>query len=157
MTNTLKKDLTEKLEKFITKRFSALKNIQFLSAAYSDYLLLDPNDRPPMNSMLRLLETSFGKFEVDTLGVNLFDNRPEFLMSLSGSAGKAEHAIFCQFSVSYALIEIKSIEIVQGEVLKFEQINEDDAEQIFSYMQRKLEQESVSPQKLPDFLKISQN
>jgi hypothetical protein len=157
MTNTLKKDLTEKLEKFITKRFSALKNIQFLSAAYSEYLLLDPNDRPPMNSMLRLLETSFGKFEVDTLAVNLLDNGPEFLMSLSGDAGKADHAIFCQFALSYALIEIKSIEIVQGEVLKFEQFNEDDAELIFSYMQRKLEWESVSPQKLPDFLKISQN
>jgi len=157
MTNTLKRELTEKLEKFITKRFSALKNIQFLAGAYSDYLLLDPNDRPPMNSMLRLLETSFGKFEVDTLAVNLLDNRPEFLMSLSGSTGKADYSIFCQFSLSYALIEIKSIEIVQGEVLKFEQINEDDAELICSYMQRKLEWESASPQKLPDFLKISQN
>ncbi len=155
MTNTLKKELTEKLEKFIAKRFSSLKNIQFLSEAYSDYLLLDPDDRPPMNSMLRLLETGFGMFEVDTLAVNLFDNGPEFLMSLSGSAGMAEHAIFCQFSLSFESIEIKSIEIVKDEVLDFEKINEADAELICSYMQNKLERESVSPQKLPEFLKHS--
>jgi len=153
MTNTLKKDLTEKLEKFIAKRFSALKNIQFLSEAYADYLLLDPDDRPPRNSMLRLLEASFGMFEVDTLAVNHNDDGPEFLLSLSGSAGKAEYAIFCQFSLSYELVEIRSIEIVKGEVLNFEKITKADAELISSYVHRKLEHESISPQKLPDFLK----
>ena len=153
MTNTLKRELTEKLEKFIAKRFSTVKNVQFLSEAYSDFLLLDSDDGPPKNSMLRLLEHMFFKFEVETLDANLLDDGPEFLMSLSGPASKAEHSISCQFLLSFESIEIKSIEIVKDEVLDFEKINESEADQICSYMQSMVEWDYVSPRKLPEFLK----
>jgi len=153
VTNMFKKDLIQKLENFIQKRFNPINNIKLLSEAYSDYLLLDPNDRPPMNSMLRLLETSFFDYEVDTLAVNLTSDGPEFLMSISGKASKAGHLIFGEFYLSYDLIEIKSIGVAKDGRLKFEEISECDATLISNYMQSRVEWDYVSPRKLPEYLK----